>query len=57
MAIVDIETIKEKFESGDSPRSADYINLIDTLASLPEPTGGSAASDSDQIVIAMQVFS
>lgn len=57
MAIVDIETIKEKFESGDSPRSADYINLIDTLAALPEPTGGSAASDSDQIVIAMQVFS
>jgi hypothetical protein len=36
MAIVDIETIKEKFESGDSPRSADYINLIDTLAALPE---------------------
>jgi hypothetical protein len=32
MAIVDIETIKTKFEGGDYPRSSDYIDLIDTLA-------------------------
>ena len=53
MAIVDIETVKAKFESGDSPRSADYINLIDTLAALPE---GGAVYDTDQAVISMQVF-
>jgi hypothetical protein len=36
MAIVSIENIKAKFEAGDSPRSSDYIDMIDTLASLPE---------------------
>ena len=36
MSIVTIEQLKEKFEGGDYPRSTDYINLIDTLASLPE---------------------
>lgn len=40
MAIVPIEQLKTKFEGGDYPRSSDYINLIDTLASLPE--GGAA---------------
>ena len=54
MAIVSIEDIKSKFEDGDYPRSSDYIDMIDTLAALPEPTA--AAPDSDQAVIAMQVF-
>jgi hypothetical protein len=62
MAIVNIENIKSKFEAGDSPRSSDYIDMIDTLASLPEPitgpTGatGTAVYDTDQAVISMQVF-
>ena len=42
MAIVAIETLKAKFERGDHPRSADYINLIDTLAALPEGSGTGA---------------
>ena len=54
MAIVNVESIKAKFEAGDSPRSSDYVDMIDTLASLPEPTA--AAPDSDQAVISMQVF-
>jgi hypothetical protein len=36
MAIVNIENVKAKFESGDNPRSSDYIDMIDTLAALPE---------------------
>lgn len=56
MSIITIEQLKEKFEGGDYPRSTDYINLIDTLASLPEGGGGSSAPDSDQAVISMQVF-
>lgn len=46
MAIVPIEQLKTKFEGGDYPRSADYINLIDTLASLPE--GGAAGETGPQ---------
>lgn len=38
MAIIDIETVKSKFESGDNPSRVDYINMIDTLAALPEPS-------------------
>ena len=40
MSIITIEQLKAKFEGGDYPGSADYINLIDTLASLPESGGG-----------------
>jgi len=36
MAIVSIENIKAKFEAGDSPSRQDYIDMIDTLAALPE---------------------
>lgn len=36
MAVISVETLKTKFESGDWPRSADYMDLIDTLAALPE---------------------
>ena len=36
MSIVTIEQLKSRFEGGDHPGSADYINLIDTLAALPE---------------------
>jgi|694.fasta_scaffold00341_93 hypothetical protein len=36
MAIVNIEDIKSKFEAGDYPRSSDYINMIDTLAAMPD---------------------
>jgi len=36
MSIITIEQLKAKFEGGDYPGSADYINLIDTLAALPE---------------------
>ena len=42
MAIVSIEDIKAKFEAGDYPRSSDYIDMIDTLAALPESMGGGA---------------
>ena len=41
MAIVNIETIKTKFEGGDYPRSSDYIDMIDTLAALPVASYGS----------------
>lgn len=40
MAVINVETLKTKFESGDWPRSADYIDLIDTLAALPESGSG-----------------
>jgi hypothetical protein len=43
MAIVNIENVKAKFESGDNPRSSDYIDMIDTLAALPEPIAGSTS--------------
>jgi len=33
MAIISITDLKAKFEAGDYPRSADYTDLIDTLAS------------------------
>lgn len=57
MAIVSVEDLKTKFESGDSPRSADYINLIDTLAALPVAgAGGNVVYDTDQAVISIQVF-
>ena len=39
MAIVDIENVKAKFEAGDSPRSSDYIDMIDTLAAMPDISG------------------
>jgi trimeric autotransporter adhesin len=42
MAIVPIEILKTKFESGDFPRSTDYQDLIDTLASA-----SGALSDTD----------
>ena len=54
MAIVNIENVKAKFEAGDSPRSSDYIDMIDTLASLPAVEN--AVYDTDQAVISMQVF-
>ena len=40
MSIITINQLKAKFESGDWPRSADYVDLIDTLASLPEVGAG-----------------
>ena len=40
MSIITINQLKAKFESGDWPRSTDYMDLIDTLAALPESTGG-----------------
>jgi hypothetical protein len=33
MAIIPVEILKTKFESGDFPRSTDYMDLIDTLSS------------------------
>lgn len=39
MSIITINQLKAKFESGDWPRSADYVDLIDTLAALPESSG------------------
>ena len=36
MSIITIEQLKARFEGGDFPGSTDYINLIDTLAALPE---------------------
>jgi hypothetical protein len=40
MGIITIEQLKAKFEGGDSPRSSDYIDMIDTLAALPEGGAG-----------------
>ena len=40
MSVITIEQLKAKFEGGDFPGSADYINLIDTLAALPESNSG-----------------
>lgn len=31
MARIDVNTLKSKFETGDIPTGADYVNLIDTL--------------------------
>jgi hypothetical protein len=36
MSIITIEQLKAKFESGDWPRSTDYMDMIDTLAALPD---------------------
>jgi len=36
MAIITIEQLKAKFESGDWPRSVDYMDLIDTLYTIPD---------------------
>ena len=36
MAEKTIEQIKARFESGDNPGRQDYIDLIDTLAVLPD---------------------
>ena len=43
MAIITIEQLKARFEGGDFPGSTDYINLIDTLAALPEGGGAGGA--------------
>ena len=47
MAIRTITELKSKFESGDWPRSSDYVDLIDTLAALPVETwdGGDITSN------------
>lgn len=39
MPIVDLNTIKSKFEAGDRPGVSDYINMIDTLAATPDISG------------------
>jgi hypothetical protein len=39
MAIVDLENVKSKFESRDSPGRQDYLDLIDTLAATPDISG------------------
>ena len=43
MSIITIEQLKARFEGGDFPGSTDYINLIDTLAALPEGGGAGGA--------------
>jgi hypothetical protein len=43
MSIITIEQLKARFESGDFPGSSDYVNLIDTLAALPEGGGAGGA--------------
>lgn len=35
MAIIPISILKTAFETGDTPQESDYVNLIDTLSSLP----------------------
>ena len=39
MAIVELENVKSKFESRDSPGRQDYLDLIDTLAATPDISG------------------
>jgi hypothetical protein len=39
MAVRTLAQVKAKFESGDAPRSTDYVDLIDTLAALPDVQG------------------
>lgn len=36
MPVISIEQLKAKFESGDWPRSVDYVDLIDTLSVVPD---------------------
>jgi hypothetical protein len=36
MPIITINQLKAKFEAGDAPRSTDYVDLIDTLAVVPD---------------------
>ena len=38
MAVITIEQLKSKFEGGDHPGSADYLDLIDTLSVLADDT-------------------
>lgn len=38
MSVISIELLKTKFESGDWPRSADYMDLIDTLSAIVDGT-------------------
>jgi hypothetical protein len=38
MSVITLEQLKTKFEAGDAPRSTDYIDLIDTLAAIPDDT-------------------
>ncbi len=38
MSVITIEQLKSKFEGGDFPGSADYLDLIDTLSVLADDT-------------------
>ena len=40
MAIIPISTLKGKFESGDIPTGADFVDLIDTTSYRAESLGG-----------------
>jgi RecJ-like exonuclease len=40
MAIVPINTLKSKFETGDIPTGADFVDLIDTTAYRADSLGG-----------------
>jgi hypothetical protein len=40
MAIIPINTLKEKFETGDRPTGADYSDLIDTTSYRADSLGG-----------------
>jgi hypothetical protein len=56
MAIITVEQLKLLFESGDSPRSTDYINMIDTLASLPEGGAGGISPTNSLDWISQQYY-
>jgi hypothetical protein len=43
MSIVDITTLKEKFETGDVPTQQDFTDLIDTLSEKEEIKSRSVA--------------
>ena len=40
MAIISVSTLKAAFESGDTPTSSDFANLIDTTYNFPNSATG-----------------
>lgn len=56
MPIITVEQLKLKFESGDSPRSSDYIDMIDTLAALPEVGAGGISPTNSLDWISQQYY-
>jgi len=48
MARIDLSTLKSKFETGDKPTGADYVDLIDTL--IQQSTDLGTAGNNEQTI-------